>query len=312
MKSQRISLTLIIGFVFLVLSLSLSACLPVGQARSAGGGSMQEQVSTQVAATLMQSMIETKVAEIAQSTVNSIALQVTATATSLPPAAAQPTATPVPTQTSVPTAVPPTPVPPTPLPPTAAPVVISYPLITANVNTNCRTGPSTNYTILTYLVQGATSYVHGRDSAHDWWYIEAPGLAGQFCWVWDQSTTVQGDTSTVPVVASSQAQTTSNYWTNYGYSQGGAGGCIPYFYRGKVYCLPNNGYINTTCCKKSCTNWNCTNWNCTNWNCSNWNNCNWNNCNCYNPCKKKPHCPPVNCYNKQNYCVKYPQCCPNN
>ena len=74
------------------------------------------------------------------------------------------------------------------------------PTITADVNTNCREGPSPDYKVVGYLVKGDISTVHGRDASKNWWYIENPDQPGKYCWVWVQTTVVQGNTSTLAVI----------------------------------------------------------------------------------------------------------------
>ena len=72
--------------------------------------------------------------------------------------------------------------------------------ISANVDTNCRLGPSTLYDIVGYLLAGRQSEVQGRNDAQTWWYIENPGKSGAYCWVWGQTTNVEGDVSLLPVI----------------------------------------------------------------------------------------------------------------
>jgi len=72
--------------------------------------------------------------------------------------------------------------------------------IRANVDTNCRLGPSTLYDIVGYLLADRQSEVQGRNDSQTWWYIENPGKSGAFCWVWGQTTNVQGDVSLLPVI----------------------------------------------------------------------------------------------------------------
>jgi hypothetical protein len=74
------------------------------------------------------------------------------------------------------------------------------PSITANVDTNCRSGPSPLYPRLGYLLKGQTSTVHGRNSATSWWYIANPAKPGQFCWVWGETTVVTGNTAQLVVI----------------------------------------------------------------------------------------------------------------
>ncbi|MGB6421531.1 MAG: hypothetical protein WBF05_06810, partial [Anaerolineales bacterium] len=61
-------------------------------------------------------------------------------------------------------------------------------IISANVDTNCRLGPSTLYDIVGYLLADRQSEVRGRNDAQTWWYIENPGKSGAYCWVWGQTT----------------------------------------------------------------------------------------------------------------------------
>jgi len=72
--------------------------------------------------------------------------------------------------------------------------------ITASVETNCRQGPSTDYPRLGYLPVGQKSYAHGRDPSKNWWYITNPQKPDQYCWVWAQTTHVEGDVDMLPVV----------------------------------------------------------------------------------------------------------------
>jgi uncharacterized protein YraI len=76
------------------------------------------------------------------------------------------------------------------LPPTS-----SFPVINAQVDTNCRLGPSTKYPRVGYLLVGQQSSVVGRDSSGKWWVIENPKYSGEYCWVWSETTTVTGDIS---------------------------------------------------------------------------------------------------------------------
>jgi len=74
------------------------------------------------------------------------------------------------------------------------------PTISASVSTNCREGPSPDYKVLGYLLSNQTSEVHGRDSSQNWWYIINPEKPNNFCWVWKETTTVTGDTSSLPII----------------------------------------------------------------------------------------------------------------
>jgi hypothetical protein len=299
MKKEHF-LTVIDSVVIISGVIILSACASVAAVGQTGG--LEAQVNTAVAATLIQYMVETQVAA------TSVALALPpagqAQATQPPP----PTPTPVSTEPAPPTVAPtvaaPQPTAPPPPSPTAPPPPPpSGPTITADQNTNCRVGPSTGYAVKTYFVEGSASTVEGKDAGMDWWYIVSPDDTSENCWVWEGSTTVQGDTSSVPVVAAPSGTEPKPYSTYYAwnvYKPYNAYGCTNYssYCCGKaaccgkvVVCKPNQNYCNPYP----------------------WWTCNPNvNCTCkpvyQNPCRKGG-CPPITEVNYKNYCKKYPQCC---
>lgn len=119
-----------------------------------------------------------------------IEAKLTMTALAQPSATATETPSPTDTPTIAPTS------------PPLLTVTSSLPSISASVGTNCRLGPSTAYDPpVGVLLPGQTSEVHGRNDGSTWWYITNPTKPGQFCWVWGETTRVQGDTSGVPIVA---------------------------------------------------------------------------------------------------------------
>ena len=73
-------------------------------------------------------------------------------------------------------------------------------LISANLNTNCREGPDTDYAIVGHFKRGETSEVHGTNTYQTWWYIENPDNPDDYCWVWGDTTYVEGETSDVGVI----------------------------------------------------------------------------------------------------------------
>ncbi len=117
--------------------------------------------------------------------------------------------TPIPTETPAPptdTPVPPSPTSefsPTPtltLLPSFTPTP-QYPTITASQTTNCRPGPGLDYDPpVGSLKKGASAKVVGRNSNNTWYYIENPTRPGSFCWVWNQTTSVDGSTLSLPVL----------------------------------------------------------------------------------------------------------------
>ncbi len=296
MHKRRIQIPFLILAILSIGGMILTAC--ASEVLADSSGDFEAQVNTAVAATMIQVAVETKVAA------QSLAMAPVQVAQTLPTSTPLPTVTPVPTESVAPTASQPA--------PTAAEAAAStsYPKIYADQNTNCRVGPSTYHYVSGYFMAGDTSFVHGRDTTKDWWYIEHPTKSGEFCWVWDGSTTVEGDTSKVPVVDAPAASTTktSNVFDEYYVYDPYYGIYNPY---GKY---PPNGYYPNKCW----TNVNCGKYpKC----CNNQQTCipiNWGNCNSVYTCNcnwvnknscKKPACPPVTEINFQNYCNKYPNCC---
>jgi len=185
--------------------------------------------------------------------------------------------------------------------PTATPLPASAsavgPKIVSDQNTNCRLGPSMAYTIHTVFMKGMESTVKGRNKDKNWWYIVSPKDASQSCWVWEGSTTVVGDASTLPVIEAPAATKSSSRNNkddicNTGYFCSVYGNCCGDFvYNGNYYhsfwqpCGPNR-----------------------------WWSCDANgDCTCEQVCKtgecKPRSCPPVTPTNYLNYCQKYPKCC---
>jgi len=331
MKTRRMIYPVLLGLIAILLPVMLGACSTLLPASSGSNLDVQSQVDTQVAATLVGYLVQTKVAA------NLVSGQATQEAVVQQAA----TATPAPTDTPLPpppTPIPPTEAPPPPPPATEAPAAAAVvnapaPEISAEVNTNCRQGPSTQYKIAGYLVVGASSFVYGRDYGNHWWYIQNPSNKSGYCWVWSDSTAVSGDASGVPVVAVSEyAEKTSGYYNNWfagqytgynGYSGNYGDGyyengnwCTPVYLNGKVYCYPNTTYcdnwFNCNYGQNNCCNYgqnNCCNSgknNCCNWN----NNCNCNNVWPNNNCGKKTNaCDLAATKASWNYCFKHPKCC---
>ena len=77
---------------------------------------------------------------------------------------------------------------------------LSIPMVSVTVNTNCRLGPGPEYPNVGALVVGQKVALHGKNERGDWWYIENPQKPGEFCWVWGQYATTEGDTSTLAIV----------------------------------------------------------------------------------------------------------------
>lgn len=73
-------------------------------------------------------------------------------------------------------------------------------IVYAEVDSNCRAGPSPDYERLGYLLIGESSELLGRNSASTWWYINEPRRTGIECWVWAGSTHLEGDASQAPII----------------------------------------------------------------------------------------------------------------
>jgi hypothetical protein len=170
--------------LILVGSLSLTACnftpkvtedrniaLLTSAAQTVGANSMQLTISAQQV--LLTSQAQTLAAPPAQlPTETQPPLQ-----TELPPAQTEP-----------------------PLITTVAPLPPQLLKISANVETNCRTGPSPQFPAVSYLLVGQQSVVLGANPEHTWWLIEDPKKPGTKCWVWGTTTQVLGDPAAAPVI----------------------------------------------------------------------------------------------------------------
>lgn len=103
------------------------------------------------------------------------ALAATATPSVAPTTA--PTATTAPTETATP-----------------APVLIGV-----SANTNCRTGPSAGYDYRGTMLVGETTIAHARSTVENYLYIANPDRPGEYCWLWDEYATVEGELSILPI-----------------------------------------------------------------------------------------------------------------
>lgn len=72
----------------------------------------------------------------------------------------------------------------------------SVPTVTVSTNTNCRTGPSTQYELIGGLNVGQSAEVVGKSTSTGYWIIRTPG--GGTCWLWGQFATVSGNTANLP------------------------------------------------------------------------------------------------------------------
>jgi hypothetical protein len=232
MKPRRITEALVYGMLLIGMSRVLAACIPLSQATDSTN--VQQEIELGVAATLgAQAEIQAAVSATVEAFVSAGLPQAGSQVTVQ---AAAPTATPTPLPTST---QPPAPQPTATALPTATQTSSSRPVIVADANTNCRQGPGTNYLIDGYLLTGASSEVYGRTSNYGWWYIKNPTPKSEYCWVWGGSTEVDGEVSTVPVVASTASPVSSTSYSGYSSYGYGYGYCNPACceYAGK---LPKN------------------------------------------------------------------------
>jgi hypothetical protein len=73
------------------------------------------------------------------------------------------------------------------------------PSISAIYDTNCRQGPDESFEVVGGLRIDETSKVIGMLPYGSWWYIENPGKTDpKYCWVWGETTKVEGSTDAVP------------------------------------------------------------------------------------------------------------------
>jgi hypothetical protein len=75
---------------------------------------------------------------------------------------------------------------------------LGAPMISASIDTNCRTGPSTVYEAISYLLVGKTSEVVNKYQNGQWWVIKDPNDPGKRCWVWGSTTSVTGNWQQLP------------------------------------------------------------------------------------------------------------------
>ncbi len=93
--------------------------------------------------------------------------------------------------------------------PTLAPTLApSVPMVMVSVDTNCRTGPGTNFNFLIALQVGEQAEVIGKYTVVNptYWVIKKGTIT---CWLWGQYATVQGDTSALPEMVSPPTPTPS-------------------------------------------------------------------------------------------------------
>jgi hypothetical protein len=66
-------------------------------------------------------------------------------------------------------------------------------------NTNCRSGPSTDFPVQVSIPAGTEARVLGRNSSSDYFYVENPQSPGSGCWVKGSLVTIIGTVAILPV-----------------------------------------------------------------------------------------------------------------
>jgi CSLREA domain-containing protein len=74
------------------------------------------------------------------------------------------------------------------------------PELMARENANCRHGPSMQFNVATYLLQGQVVPITGRLAEGGWWQVQAPDLEAP-CWVSENVAEPNGDLDAAPLVA---------------------------------------------------------------------------------------------------------------
>jgi hypothetical protein len=76
----------------------------------------------------------------------------------------------------------------------------SYPIIHSTVNTNCRSGPGIEYDVVGALMPDQKTEVHGLSRAGGYWYILNPNKTPKYCWIWMDTTVVEGNINYLPYI----------------------------------------------------------------------------------------------------------------
>jgi hypothetical protein len=70
--------------------------------------------------------------------------------------------------------------------------------LTVSDNTNCRSGPGTNYPVVTTIPAGTPAQIVAQYGGGQYWIVKAPDGKGE-CWVLAELGKVTGDTSALPL-----------------------------------------------------------------------------------------------------------------
>jgi len=160
--------------VVTLISMVLAACIPgVGSVNQDPGPIYTQAAQTIEATMTLGAMLNALTTQQAEQ------LQPTST-----PTVEEPTSTPLPEATAT-------------IEPT---ITYSVPMISATKNTNCREGPGAQWAVTSALLVGDKVPVKGKSVSGTWWLIQDPKQASKTCWVWTDTTNVEGKTDSLPVI----------------------------------------------------------------------------------------------------------------
>ena len=219
----------IAGLCVLMVTTVISACSLVAPPKSFVD--IQEEINKAVKATVIALSVETQMAA-SPTTPPPTATEIPATVTPFPTPTV--TSTPAgPTNTPLPTA-------------TLIVYVSSEAVIWSDANTNCRLGPSRAYKVDGYLLVNVESTVYSRDDDENWWYIANPTKGDKYCWVWNETTNVEGNVDSLPVITPSPMPKKSKNRGYYGSC------CYPIVMKYEYCKAPNVCYWKyvSDCCKQ--------------------------------------------------------------
>ncbi len=80
--------------------------------------------------------------------------------------------------------------------------------LTLTDNTNCRTGPGTDYERITVIPEGTTVPILARSTDGNHWVVDPPDVS-ENCWVAAEFGTVSGDPASIPVATPSGSEQAS-------------------------------------------------------------------------------------------------------
>jgi hypothetical protein len=132
-------------------------------------------------------------------TMQALATSVQATLQAAVPTAALPTSTPLPTETQAPTQTPAATDTPVPENTATTQPTASAPTARINIDTNCRSGPGTLYSIIFTALKDSDVKIVSNTTVSDYVIAENPANPGQSCWLWTRYVTINGNLSSLPV-----------------------------------------------------------------------------------------------------------------